>query len=132
MDRRVINPWTWQDAFGFVQAHEVSDDGSRILRCAGQTSVDDDGNPLHPADMAAQANRALDNLETVLHQAGMSLENVVRLNYYTTDVDAFLQVAADVLPRLAEAGCQPASTLLGVQRLAFPDLLVEIEATAVA
>ena len=131
MDRRVINPWTWQDAFGFVQAHEVSD-GRRILHCAGQTSVDDDGNPLYPADMAAQANRALDNLETVLQEAGMSLENVVRLNYYTTDVDAFLQAAADVQPRLAKAGCKPASTLLGVQRLAFPELLVEIEATAVA
>ncbi len=132
MDRRVINPWTWQDAFSFVQAHEVSHDGSRTLRCAGQTSVDDDGNPLYPADMAAQANRALDNLETILHQAGMTLENVVRLNYYTTDVDAFLQTAPDVLPRLAEASCKPASTLLGVQRLAFPELLVEIEATAVA
>jgi enamine deaminase RidA (YjgF/YER057c/UK114 family) len=131
MDRRVINPWTWQDAFGFVQAHEVSD-GHRTLYCAGQTAVDDDGNALHPGDMAAQANRALDNLETVLDQAGMTLGNVVRLDYYTTDVDAFLQVAADVLPRLATAGCTPASTVLGVQRLAFPELLVEIEATAVA
>ena len=40
--------------------------------------------------MAAQWNKALDNLETVLKQAGMDLSNVVRLNYYTTDVDAFM------------------------------------------
>ena len=40
MDRRVINPWTWQDQFGFVQANEVSN-GQRVLFCAGQTSVDE-------------------------------------------------------------------------------------------
>jgi enamine deaminase RidA (YjgF/YER057c/UK114 family) len=62
----------------------------------------------------------------------MTLANVVRLNYYTTDVDAFFAAAEQLGPRLAAAGCRPASTLLGVTRLAFPELLIEIEATAVA
>jgi enamine deaminase RidA (YjgF/YER057c/UK114 family) len=53
------------------------------------------------------------------------------LNYYTTDVDRFFEAYDVVAGRLAEAGCQPSSTLLGVTRLAFPELLVEIEATAV-
>jgi enamine deaminase RidA (YjgF/YER057c/UK114 family) len=56
---------------------------------------------------------------------------VVRLNYYTTDVDRFFEAHDALVGRLAEAGCQPSSTLLGVTRLAFPELLVEIEATAV-
>jgi enamine deaminase RidA (YjgF/YER057c/UK114 family) len=56
---------------------------------------------------------------------------VVRLNYYTRDVAAFLEAGSTYGPRLHAAGCQPASTLLGVASLAFPDLLVEIEATAV-
>jgi enamine deaminase RidA (YjgF/YER057c/UK114 family) len=130
MERRVINPWTWQDQFGFVQANEISG-ARRVLFCAGQTSVDGDGRPLYAGDMSAQIVQALDNLETVLGQAGLSLSNVVRLNYYTTDVDQFM-AAADVLgQRLGAAGCRPASTLLGVSRLAFPEILVEVEATVV-
>jgi len=65
-------------------------------------------------------------------QAGMTLANVVHLNYYTTDIDAFLQHSAVAAQRLAAANRPPASTLLGVTRLAFPQLLIEMEATAVA
>jgi enamine deaminase RidA (YjgF/YER057c/UK114 family) len=131
MERRVINPWTWQDQFGFVQAHEVSG-AERTLYCAGQTSSDADGNPVHPGDMRAQLAQVLDNLETVLSEAGFELSQVVRLNTYTTDVDAFLAEGGEAAARLAEAGCRPSATLLGVARLAFPEFLVELEATAVA
>jgi enamine deaminase RidA (YjgF/YER057c/UK114 family) len=65
-----------------------------------------------------------------LREAGVSLSDVVRLNIYTTDVDRFFEVYG-AAGRLAEAGCHPASTLLGVTRLAYPEMLVEIEATAV-
>lgn len=130
IEHRVTNPWGWQDAFGFVQAHEVTGPG-RMIFCAGQTSVDDDGRPLHAGDMRAQAERALDNLETVLQQAGASLADVVRINYYTTDVGALFGAWEAVAGRLAAAACHPASTLLGVQALAYPELLLEIEATAI-
>ncbi len=130
MQRDVVNPWTWQDQFGFVQANRLSG-GEQMLVCAGQTSVDADGAPLHEGDMGAQIGKALDNLETVLREAGFELADVVRLNYYVTDVDAFIQAGETYASRLAEAGCRPASTLLGVARLAFPPLMVEIEATAV-
>ncbi len=131
MERRIINPWGWQDAFGFVQAHEISG-MQRVLFCAGQTSVDDEGRPLHVGDMRAQVVQAMDNLETVLREAGLGLSDVVRLNYYTTDVDLFLEAFGVVAARLAESGCRPSSTLLGVASLAFPELLVELEATAAA
>jgi enamine deaminase RidA (YjgF/YER057c/UK114 family) len=130
MERRVVNPWSWQDQFGFVQANEASG-VDRVLVCAGQTSVDADGQALHEGDMAAQIGQALDNVETVLGEAGFGLADVVRLNYYVTDVDAFIEAGGALAARLAEAGCRPASTLLGVARLAFPSQLVEIEATAV-
>jgi enamine deaminase RidA (YjgF/YER057c/UK114 family) len=131
MDRRIINPWTWQDNFGFVQGHEVTG-AQRVLYCAGQASTDADGRPVHPEDMAAQLRQSLDNLETVLREAGLDLSNVVRLNLYTTDVDRFLVAFHVAIERFGETGCRPACTLLGVTRLAFPELLVEIEATAVA
>jgi enamine deaminase RidA (YjgF/YER057c/UK114 family) len=131
MERRVINPWTWQDQFGYVQALEVTG-SERTLYCAGQTSSDADGNPVHAGDMRAQVRQAIDNLETVLREGGFDLSQVVRLNTYTTDVDAFLEAGQEAGARLAEAGCRPTATLLGVARLAFPEFLVELEATAVA
>ena len=131
MERRVINPWAWQDQFGFVQANEVSG-SQRTIFLAGQVSVDAEGSPLHAGDMRAQIEQAMDNLETVLREAGAELSDVVRLNYYTTDVDRCLEAWDDAISaRLSEAGSRPASTLLGVARLYHPDILIEIEATAV-
>ena len=126
-----VNPWTWQDQYGFSQAIDVRG-AQRTLYCAGQTSVDADGRPQHAGDMAAQVNLALDNLETVLRQAGLGLANVVRLNYYTTDMAAYMENAPVLGARLRAAGCTPSGTLLGVVSLFHPDILVEIEATAVA
>jgi enamine deaminase RidA (YjgF/YER057c/UK114 family) len=131
MEKKSVNPWKWQDQFGFSQAIEVKA-GERVLYCAGQTSSNAEGKTQHAGDMTGQINLALDNLETVLSHAGMSLSNVVRLNYYTPNVDLLLQHYSVLVARLDKAGCKPASTLLGVARLAFPDLLIEIEATAVA
>jgi enamine deaminase RidA (YjgF/YER057c/UK114 family) len=129
VERRIINPWTWQDAMGYVQANEVTGAG-RTIYCAGQGSVDEEGKPTHHGDMAAQMSQALDNLEVVLKEAGAGLSDVVRLNIYTTDVESFFEAYGSMAGRLAEAGCRPASTLLGVARLAYPEMLVEIEATA--
>jgi enamine deaminase RidA (YjgF/YER057c/UK114 family) len=105
---------------------------TRTLYCAGQTSVDENGAAQHPNDMAAQIALAADNLEAVLAEAGMTLANVVRLNFYTTDVEGYLTHAGVIGARLAAASVAPAGTLLGVAGLAFPELLIEIEATAVA
>ena len=128
--RAIVNPWTWQDRFAFVHANVITA-GRRVAYCAGQTSTDADGNALHKGDMAGQIQQALANVETVLGEAEMGLSDVVRLNYYVTDVDAFLQAGQTLKAALTSAGCRPASTLLGVTRLASPDYLVEIEATAI-
>ena len=130
MDRRIINPWTWQEKFGFNQGHEVTG-ANRTLYLAGQTSLDGDGSVVHAGDMVGQINKSIDNVEAVLEAADMTLADVVRLCIYTTDVAALIENAA-ALGRLNEAGCQYTSTLLGVASLAFPELLVELEATAVA
>jgi enamine deaminase RidA (YjgF/YER057c/UK114 family) len=130
VDRRIINPWKWQDQRGFVQANEVSG-GERVLYCAGQVSVDSDGKPLHRGDMRAQINQVIDNLEVVLRGAGFGVSDIVRLTIYTTDVDGYLGNRDVVMDRLVRAGCRFAATLLGVSRLALPEFLVEIEATAV-
>jgi enamine deaminase RidA (YjgF/YER057c/UK114 family) len=53
------------------------------------------------------------------------------MNFYTTDVDRTMEAWSVIQDRLGQAGCRQASTLLGVARLYHPDLLIEIEATAV-
>ena len=130
MERRIVNPWTWQDQMGYVQANDVSG-AQRTIFLSGQASVDEEGTLVHPGDMEVQLNQTLDNLERVLRDAGAALSNVVRLNTYTTDVDGFFEAFGAAAGRLAQAGCRPASTLLGLTRLAYPQMLVEIEATAV-
>jgi enamine deaminase RidA (YjgF/YER057c/UK114 family) len=67
---------------GFVQGHAVGG-GGRTIYCSGQTSVDADGNPVHEGDIAAQMTQALDNVEAVLRESGVSLSDVVRLNSRT-------------------------------------------------
>ncbi len=131
MERRSINPWSWQDQLNFVQANAISG-MQRVLICSGQISVDAEGRPLHPGDMRAQLTQALDNLETVLQAANFTLADVVRLNIYTTDPDRLFEAWEVLASRLGAAACRQASTLLGVARLAFPELLVELEATAMA
>jgi enamine deaminase RidA (YjgF/YER057c/UK114 family) len=130
MEKKVVNPWTWQDQFGFVQANDIIS-ATRLIVCAGQVSVDSEGNPIHAGDMAAQIHQVFDNLETVLHQAGAQLSDVVRLTYYTTDMEALSQAGHVLGERLGKGGCRPASTVLGVASLFHPDIVFEMEATAV-
>ena len=130
VSRTPVNPWPWSVEMGFNQG-EILVGKSRELICAGQTAMSADGAPQHAGDMEAQVSMALDNLEAVLAGAGMTLANVVRLNIYTTDIDAFFGAMGVFSPRLAAAGVRPPGTLLGVTRLAFPELMVELEATAV-
>lgn len=130
MQKRVINPWSWQDKFGFVQANEVTG-GKRTLYTAGIVSVDQDGNLLHPGDMEKQINQIFDNMEILVTQADFKLSDVVKFTYYTTNVQAFSEAGAVLGSRLRKAGCRPATSLIGVNSLFHPGCVVEIEATLV-
>jgi enamine deaminase RidA (YjgF/YER057c/UK114 family) len=130
VERTSVNPWSWSAKLGFDQAQLV-EGHRRELVCSGQDAVDADGNPQHPGDMAAQLGLALDNLEAVLADADMTLANVVRLNAYTTDVDELFKHWASLASRFGSSDGGFATSVLGVTRLAAPQLLVLLEATAV-
>ncbi|MFG2751738.1 RidA family protein [Streptomyces xanthophaeus] len=131
MQRTAVNPVTWSVDLGFNQGELVSGH-TRTLYISGQTAMDADGKPRHDGDMAAQLALSTDNLEAVLAGAGMTLANLVRLNVYTTDVDLLFQHYGVLAARLGAAGAAPASTMLGVTRLAVPGQMIELEGTAVA
>src|SRR5690606_23512682 len=130
IERTAVNPVTWSTEMGFNQGEVVSGQ-TRTLYISGQTAMSVDGQPRHDGDMAAQLALSIDNLEAVLREAGMSLANLVRLNVYTTDVDLLFQHYGVLASRLGAAGVAPATTMLGVSRLAILGLMVELEGTAV-
>ncbi|MBJ8348652.1 RidA family protein [Antrihabitans sp. YC2-6] len=129
-ERTAINPVTWSLELGFNQGELVSGQ-TRTLYCSGQTAMSGDGKPQHDGDMGAQLALSIDNVEAVLGKAGMALANLVRLNVYTTDVDLLFQHYGVLAARLGAAQVAPTTTMLGVERLAIPGQLVELEATAV-
>ena len=130
MERTAVNPMTWSLELGFSQGEIVSD-ASRTLYISGQTAMSRDGRPEHDGNIGEQLALAVDNLEAVLQAADMSLANLVRLNVYTTDVDALFPHYGVLAGRLAAAGVTPTTTMLEVTRLAIPGQMVEIEGTAV-
>jgi enamine deaminase RidA (YjgF/YER057c/UK114 family) len=131
MELRPVNPTPWLGGFNIHHGVEVSG-ASRTLYLSGQTSNAADGAVVHPGDLVAQFKFAWGNLKDALAEANMTAENVVRLNFFTTDVDAFMGAAGELVPIYAADGCKPAGTLVGVTRLFHPDIMVEIEAVAVA
>lgn len=128
MEKRVSNPWQWQDARSYVQAVEVKQvEGT--LYCAGQAAVDADGNS-STADMRTQLMQAIENVERVIGEAGYDCRNIVRLTLYTTS-SAELFACFDVFQTwVARHGMKQATTLLEVKSL-FETLTVELEATVV-
>lgn len=128
MEKRVINPWQWQDQRGYVQAVEVKN-VSATLYCAGQTAILPDGSS-STADMRTQLLLAIKNLEHVIAEAGFSCSNIVRLNVYTTSAEELFGCYDVLHGWVTNQGIQQASTLLEVKGL-FETLSVELEATVV-
>ena len=131
MQKREINPTDWIQAFHLNQGIEVTG-GQRVLYLSGQTSNGPDGAPMHAGDLVAQFKLAWSNLKDALAEADMTPAHIVRLNLYTTDMDAFMGAAEALVPIWANDGCRPTCTLLGVDRLFEAELMIELEATAVA
>ena len=102
----------------------------RLIFVAGQTGVDASGKAAQ--GFRAQAVQAFTNIKTALASVGGSMDHVVRLTTYLTDIqqdaDAYREVRASFLPNKS---AMPASTLLQVVRLADPSYLIEVDAIAI-
>ena len=105
--------------------------GTEQIHVSGTTSLDTDGNVVGADDMQTQVQTTLDNIEKSLAAVDADVEDVVRIKIYTVDVPRYVDAGSSELRSFFGAENMPASTLLGIDALADPDLLVEIEATAV-
>ncbi|MHA4815746.1 RidA family protein [Streptomyces aculeolatus] len=109
--------------------------GSRLVFLAGQVARDAEGLPVGEGDLAAQVEQSYLNVATALAGVGGTFDDVAKLTVYVVDW------SPEKMPLLGEGvnraavklGVDPVKpiTLLGVAALGEPDLLVEVEATAV-
>lgn len=132
MSQRIINPETLFPSLpmGFSQA--VVSEGGVTVHCAGQVAWDRDGQLVGPGDIGAQTRQALDNLKALLEASGAQVSDIVRMRTYVVDHHPGLfEPIGEAMRAFYGDGLPPANTWVGVQSLALPEFLIELEATAV-
>lgn len=128
MNQEHINPNTLFDSKPYSFSQVVVSKGSRLVHIAGQTSQDKDLNIIGAGDLAVQAKRAFENVRHAMDAVGASVEDVAFIRFYIVNysveqLDTIAQATAEFL----NGAPAPASTIVGVQGLALPDFLIEIE-----
>lgn len=113
---------------GYSQAVEIR--RGRIIYVAGQVALDRAGKVVGQGDMRAQAQQSFENLQAALEASGAKFENVVKLNYYFSDITQ-LPVVREVRDKFINTEDPPASTAVEVKRLFREPFLIEVEAVAV-
>jgi reactive intermediate/imine deaminase len=126
--RRFLSPETLPPPAGY--SHVVDASGGRLIYISGQVPLDRDGE-LVGGDFEAQARRVFENLTAALAAADASWADVVKLNYFLTDVSQIGTVRA-VRDEYVDMEQPPASTLVEVSGLFRADAMIEVEAVAIA
>ncbi len=116
--------------YGFSQV--VKAEGGRHIVCAGQTAWDREQNIVGLGDFRRQIKKTLENVESALNEAGAGRADVTTLRLYVVDYDIEkLPVIAEELSLFFGPHNLPANTLVGIDKLALPEFMIEIEAFAV-
>lgn len=104
------------------------DDPRSLIFLSGQLARDAEGRLVGAGDMAEQTRQCIRNMRTVLEAAGGTLDDIVSIVVYTTDMRAFKEIVAAreefFVAKL------PTSTIVEVNHLADPGLMIEFQATA--
>ncbi|WP_444963789.1 RidA family protein [Nocardiopsis sp. M1B1] len=116
--------------------HVAVGTGTRHVHVSGQVARRADATPVAPGDLAGQVAQVLRNTAAGLAGAGATFDDVLRLTFYVTawepgKIDAFMAGVAEVAEEVGLPTPLPPSSLIGVDYLFEPDVLVEVEATAV-
>ena len=124
--RQTVSSGTvWEDEVGYSRAVRVGD----RIEVSGTTATDEDGDIVGVGNPYAQTTQAIDNVETALVEAGASLADVVRTRMFVTDVEHYDEVGR--AHGEAFGDIRPATSMYEIAALVDPDMLVEIEATAI-
>ena len=116
----------WEKEYGYAQSVKVED----TIYVSGQVSHDETGKIVSRGDMEAQMRQAYINIQKVLAQYGATMNNIVDETLFVTDMDAAFSAAVKCRENVFSGIPVVASTIVQIQRLAFPDLLIEIRCVA--
>jgi len=123
------NPPNLKNVRANIYHHYIRvDNPATLIFLSGQLSRDADGDLVGPGDMAEQARQAIRNMQVVLEAAGGSLADIVSIVVYTTDIRQFKEIVAARMEFFKSN--LPTSTIVEVNHLADPGLLIEFQATA--
>ena len=128
-----LNPPAAAPAQGLYSQAAFVPAGTGTYHVAGQVSVDQDGAIVGAGDAGAQVRQVYANVEAVLRALGESCDSIVSMRTYLVGAElipTFMDVRADLFPRLFSGPDYPPNTLLVVDRLVREELLVEVEAVA--
>jgi reactive intermediate/imine deaminase len=114
----------------FGYSHVVDSPAERIVYISGQVPLDVDGQLVGEGDFEAQTRQVFENLSRALEAAGAAWSDVVKLNYFLTDVSRITSVR-EIRDEYVDTARPPASTLVQVSGLFRPEVMVEIEAVAI-
>ncbi len=113
-----------EKAYGYTHAVRIGDD----LRISGAVSMDDAGNPTAVGDLEQQMKNAYSDLDKVLRHYGLTFDDVIVENVFTTDMAKFLEVAG--YRNSIYTNQFPTGSWLEVKGLALPEFMIEIELEA--
>jgi enamine deaminase RidA (YjgF/YER057c/UK114 family) len=129
VDKKFINPFRIKPP-GFT--HVVVVQAGKTLYISGQVPVNEAGQIVGAADLKTQTKQVYDNLFYCLRFSGATFEDVVKMTTYVVDYKpSDIDVIREVRKAYLSKENPPASTLVGVQALAHPEYMIEIEAIAV-
>ena len=131
MKKQYLNPKEL-NAPRFYSHSVVVEDAKKLVYVSGQVSWDAGGNVVGKGDMRAQSEQVFKNVTAALKAAGAGWDNVIKMNGYMVGLNPERVTAyREVRTRFLKEGALPASTLVGVEALVHPDLLLEVEVIAV-
>ncbi|MFQ5837940.1 MAG: RidA family protein [Thermoplasmata archaeon] len=123
--RRISSGAPWEDEVGYSRAIVAGN----LVEVSGTTATDSAGNVVAEGDAYLQTRRAIENVLAALRKAGAGVENVVRTRLYVTDITGWQEYGKAHQEFFGKT--RPATTMIEVSRLIHPEMLVEIEATAI-